>query len=116
MKNFGKEIQKLRVEANQTLREVAEALAIKISFLSDVEHGRKKPFKPSLLNKFVEHFNCDPKPLEKLAAKGRNSIEIELDDKNPVVSRLAFALARGGIDPIKAQEMLDLLEGEGKEE
>jgi transcriptional regulator with XRE-family HTH domain len=110
VKKFGKAVQKIRVDADRTLREVAEALDVKVSFLSDVEHGRKRPFNPPLLNKFVEYFKCDSKPLEKLAALERSSIEIQLDTKNPLVTQLAYALARGDISHEIAKEMLGLLE------
>lgn len=39
---LGAKLKKKRENANLTLREVAELMGISISYLSDLEHGRKK--------------------------------------------------------------------------
>lgn len=92
MAKFGKHIQAIRVSANKTLREVAETLGIAVSYLSDVEHGRKKPFPPELLHRFAVEFNADQRVLQNLAAEARESIEIPL--RNQRLNDLAYALAR----------------------
>lgn len=40
--SIGAEMQKLRTQANITLREVAGLMNISIGYLSDLEHGRKR--------------------------------------------------------------------------
>lgn len=92
MSSFGKRIRTLRNQADLTLNEVAQHLGIKVSFLSDVEHGRKSPLKPNLISRFAEIIICDIKELQSLAAQSRSSIEIPL--KNTKINDLAFALAR----------------------
>ena len=40
--NFGKEVRKIRMDQNQKLLQMAEALGVSSSFLSAIERGRKK--------------------------------------------------------------------------
>lgn len=94
MSKFGAFIKKLRNNAGLTLYEVAQALDIKVSYLSDVEHGRKKPFGPEAILKFSTLVNTDYKELQQLASRERNSIEIPIKDKNSKINDLAYALAR----------------------
>lgn len=113
MPKFGRRIQDLRIDSGKTLREVAEVLDVKISYLSDIEHGRKKPFAPELLNKFVKFIGCDGNELQYLAVRERDSIEIPLSRGSNKINELAFALARsidsGSISDATAVELLSYL-------
>jgi hypothetical protein len=92
---------------------------VKVSYLSDVEHGRKKPFTPDVLNRFVELLSCDAGDLQRLAAVERDSIEIPLSKGAGKVNELAFALARsidsGKINEDQASELLRMLEDNKKQ-
>lgn len=117
MTKFGARAKELRVRAGKTLREVADHLGVKVSYLSDVEHGRKKPFTPDVLNKFVGMIECGADDLQRLAAKERDSIEIPLMKGAGKVNELAFALARSidsGMDEAQVDAMLDMLKKEKK--
>lgn len=108
MSKFGKLIKQLRNNAGLTLHEVAEALDVKVSYLSDVEHGRKKPFSPESILKFSGLVKTDYKELQKLALAERNSIEIPIKAQNSKINDLAFALARSA-DSGVTQELKDEL-------
>lgn len=94
MAKFGKAIQAMRIKADLTLGAVAERLGVKVSYLSDVEHARKKPFAPELIAAFCRLVGeTDFKGLERLAAAERSSVEITIG-KDAAVNELTFALAR----------------------
>ena len=94
MSHFGKVIKRLRTKANLTLQNVADDLGVRVSYLSDVEHGRKKPFSPNTLKRFADFIEIDLKKLQDIASKERVSIEITLNKNNQKLNDLTYALAR----------------------
>lgn len=111
MTKFGQKIQELRIECGKTLGDVAEKIGCKVSYLSDVEHGRKKPLGPEQLRQFANYLGADIKLLQSMAANERNTIEISVS-QNRKLNDVAFALARsadsGEFDELKL-EMQKLL-------
>lgn len=53
MNRFGVEMREARTKAGLTLRHVASVLGVSVPFLSDVEHGRRKPLRRELIDKLV---------------------------------------------------------------
>jgi transcriptional regulator with XRE-family HTH domain len=106
MGKFGKLIKTLRVTSEKTLREVAEQLGISVSNLSDIEHGRRKPFGQSAVIKFVEIVGGSEQELLMLAAKERMSIEIPTS-RGERVNELAFSLARAESSTFEDEEIQD---------
>lgn len=92
--SFGEIIRKKRIEQGKTLREVAAALEIKISRLSDVEHGRKRPLNPTLVHKIADFLELDAEGLMKMSLRDRDSIEVPTSKSDKTFNRLAFAMAR----------------------
>ena len=93
MGQFGELISQLRLQAEKTLREVASVIEISVSQLSDIEHGRRKPFSPPLIERFVQFVGGDRELLLKLAAKEHDAIEIPTG-KSDGLNILAYALQR----------------------
>ncbi len=110
MSKFGKRIKNARNDANLTLQEVATRLGLKVSYVSDVEHGRKKPFSPQILSLFALITSCNYLELQALAAQERDSIEISLKSKDQRLNDLAYALARSADsgDTTEIKEFLKL--------
>lgn len=93
MGKFGRLIKKIRISSDKTLREVAEVLEVGVSYLSDVEQGRRKPFTPDLIGRFAGFVGADEDELRQLAMKERRQIEIPVN-KGEQVNVLAYSLAR----------------------
>lgn len=108
MTTFGKTIKQIRNNAGLTLHSVADALQVKVSYLSDVEHGRKKPFSPDAILRFSVLTGVDFKNLQRLASAERDFIEIPIKSQNTKLNDLAFALARSA-DSGLTEELKDEL-------
>jgi transcriptional regulator with XRE-family HTH domain len=65
--HFGKLLRKCRHEAGLNLLEVATELEVSISYLSDVERGRRNPFKPAEIRKIATMLRCDERELLRAA-------------------------------------------------
>ncbi|HEY1080115.1 MAG TPA: helix-turn-helix transcriptional regulator [Bdellovibrio sp.] len=109
MKHFGDLLKKVRIEAEITLRELADHLGITPSYLSDVEQGRKRPFNQGKIALIAEILNTKPEPLQRAAAREKDLIEIPLT-KNNHTNSLAFALARSDEDAFEDLEIQESIE------
>lgn len=102
-----------------TLRDVATELGVRVSFVSDVEHGRKKPYGPEPLLRFCKLVGVAGTHKEKellvLAARERTGVEISISDAAPKRAALAYALARtpheNELAPDTIHELMRLLQG-----
>lgn len=75
-----------------TLGDVAKHLGCTISFVSDVEHGRRNAFEARQIIQLGELFRIDPGPLLAEAAKSRGSVKIS--SRREDVLEMAAGLAR----------------------
>jgi transcriptional regulator with XRE-family HTH domain len=109
MANFGDVLRSERKKAKKTLSEVAAVAGCKISFASDVELGRRKPFKTPQILKIAELLKCDSEPLILAAALERDGITI--NSANPQVAEVAAGLARSAerIDSDALDEIAKIL-------
>jgi len=88
-----------------TLKDVATALGMSLSMLSDIEQGRRKAFDDEKIVKFCEYLNLDEKDLafmRDLAAKDKGEIPADLEDTMMYseignMARHALRLANVGI-------------------
>lgn len=115
---FGEELRRLRREAGKSLADMADALECSITYVSDIERGKKNP--PSREN-IVKLAQClrqmdQLTHLLALAAVSRKSIEITVPAKNDELAMMLSALARrcdeGGLDEATVEKILKLLEKE----
>lgn len=80
---FGTYLKTLRTEREITLKAMSEVLGISLSFLSDVEQNRRKPFDSDKLGKIATYMQLDDDAkalLYDLAAKEKGTIPDDIDD------------------------------------
>lgn len=82
---FGDFIKKKRQEHPDELRlkEVSKMLGISLSFLSDVENNRRKPFDKDKMELFAELFDLDDEEkamMYDLAARDRGEVPSDIED------------------------------------
>lgn len=80
---FGTYLKTLRTEREITLKTMAEVLRISLSFMSDVEQNRRKPFDSDKLGKIATYMQLDDDAkalLYDLAAKEKGTIPDDIDD------------------------------------
>jgi transcriptional regulator with XRE-family HTH domain len=81
MRKFGKLLRTTREGAGVSMGRVARYLVMKVSHLSDVEHGRRAPLSPERLRRLGELLQVDPTPLIAAAAEEKGGV-FELDTRN----------------------------------
>jgi transcriptional regulator with XRE-family HTH domain len=59
MTPLGKEFRKWRIDQGMLLGEMADALGISTSYLSQIEKGNK-PIPPGFVERAIKHFKVDP--------------------------------------------------------
>lgn len=82
---FGEYIKYIRMQDPRelTLKDVSSAIGLSLSFLSDVEQGRKRAFDDNKIVKFCEYMNLGEAELafmRDLAAKEKGEIPSDLED------------------------------------
>ncbi|MCG8514515.1 MAG: helix-turn-helix domain-containing protein [Halanaerobiales bacterium] len=75
--NIGAKIRKLRKKNNFTLKDLSKKTGLSISFISDIENGRRKP-RLDNLNKLAEALNLPP---DALLSEIKNKIEYNTEVK-----------------------------------
>lgn len=92
---FGREFRKLRIQAERTLKDVADFLKVSIPYVSDVELGRRQPFSGKSIEElaaFIGCTNAQTQLLRLLAVRDRG--EITLVARNESTRELLVALDR----------------------
>ena len=82
---YGRFLRSKRVSDSRelTLRDVAEALGVSISFASDVEQGRRLPYDEEKTQKLIKFLHLSEEDIAKmydLAARENSRIPQDLDD------------------------------------
>ena len=93
---FGKEVRKLRIDIEMTLREMAAELRVTPAYLSGVETGRKH-IGDQLVRSVIEIFarrGVNARHLMDAAARSRKEVKIRLQEARTDQVELAVALAR----------------------
>lgn len=114
--NFGKFVRKLRIDRCEYLKDMADKLDVKPSFLSMVETGHKN-IPSSWQKNITEMYKLNKKEQEELAKaieESKNSVKINLE-KAPAIKRqasLVFARSFDDMSPETARKILELLEKE----
>ena len=88
-----------------TLKDVAEELGVSVSFVSDVEQGRRKPYDEAKTQKLIEFLKLsedDVALMYDLAAKENSKIPRDLDDimmytEAGDMARFALRMTKKGI-------------------
>ncbi|UXC20044.1 helix-turn-helix domain-containing protein [Comamonas squillarum] len=106
---FGKALRKARIDSNETLGSMADALGVSPGFLSGVETGRKK-IPADLIGKikfFLQSHNVSVENIDTLAAVSNQSVSLE--GLSPQHQMLVAGFARSTLDGETLQKMAELL-------
>lgn len=90
MTPFGKLIRHYRIDHEMLMGDMADALTISASYLSQIETG-KKPIPPGFVDRVGRLFNLqgvDLQALREAAAQSTTEFRIKLDDRAPAQERL----------------------------
>ena len=113
---FGREVRKLRIEKEETLRDMAKALNLSAAFVSAVETGSKS-IPEGLVQRICKHYRLDTKAaqhLKEMAERSAKNVTIELDkakeDERVLVAE--FARRFPSLSEEKKQQLKRLLSNE----
>jgi transcriptional regulator with XRE-family HTH domain len=99
MKTFGQTLRDLRRGSGKTMGQLARELGVSVSFVSDIEHGRRPPLDQNRIRLAASLFGCDPTPLLISASKKQGTIALDVTKKDtPLREEAAASLARGWPD------------------
>lgn len=99
MATFGEQLKDMRKENGETLKEVAAALNISPSYLSEIEHDRRTPSE-DVLDAMSKHFEV---PYVSLAAEARviDTATERYMKRHPAVYRMLMTMAHFDLDDTK---------------
>lgn len=89
--HFGPLLREKRTQAHKTLGDVARALGCSVSFVSDVEHGRRHPFDRRQILKLADLLQMPAEPFALAAAKDRQVVKIESNREDHLEMAASFA-------------------------
>ncbi len=117
---FGRELRALREQTHRSMGEVARHLGVSVTYVSDVERGRRGPLAPPAITKVAELLGVDPKALLTTAAAERGSISLSDLDSSPLHLAVGAGLARRWADLTEEQlreigKVLEQVKGGGKD-
>ena len=109
---FGREIRKARLDTEQTLGSMADALQLSPAFLSGIETGRKKiPAKVvQQIRDFFDKLDHKIDNLEELADVANQTVQ--LDGISPQQQMLVAGFARSPLDPEQLRMFAELLKSQ----
>ena len=113
---FGKQLRKLRIDCEESLRDMAYKLGVTASFISSVELG-KRTIPKDWVRKITDLYSLssqEERQLAKLAADSAISLKILLKDASAEQREAAYAFAHRfcNISPETAVEIIELLNKE----
>lgn len=108
MKSFGEVFKESRKTKRVTLRQISEYVGKSVGYLSDIEHGRKRPPKLDIVEKIEEILNVEDQELLKLAAKLRKKIPDEVTQRFKMTPKLSQVLL-GADEDLTNEEFNEML-------
>lgn len=76
MQDFGDMLRDQRKRAQKSMGDLARHLGVSVTYVSDVELGRRAPFAPERIISTGAYLGVDPAPLLAAAAKMKGAIEL----------------------------------------
>jgi len=107
--SFGSCLKAVRKEARKKLREVASATGLSMSYISDLEHGRKTSPSVDIIRKLEKFFEVPKNYLWNIAQKEfeANTQLKEIVKKRPVMS-LSFMRIAEDLTDEEFQQIIDV--------
>jgi len=98
MESFSEAFREARINKKATLREIGEYVGKSVGYLSDIEHGRKRPPKLDIVSNIEEYLSIKDGKLLRLAAEVRRKVPKNVTQRIRMVPRLSEALLRADED------------------
>lgn len=116
-RTFGGSLRKMRRQSNMALVELSGAVGRSVSYLADIERGRRYPPKPEDIGKLLEYLGHEDQlpELLRLAARARGKITFQVDETtDPEVADTLLMLSTryraGSLDREVAIRMRELID------
>lgn len=95
-RRFGDLARLARIRRKLSLRDVASELGVTITYISEIELGRRNPPSPEKVKAWAGYLGIDADKFDMLARLERRKIELDVDPENVegAQGQLAVALAR----------------------
>jgi transcriptional regulator with XRE-family HTH domain len=107
---FGETIRKLRKAAHKTLQEMADSLDVSVAYYSEVELGKRPPFKKTeRIQILARKLNASASELLAIAWKDRKLITFDTEDLSAPETDILQSFARGGISKEQIGEIQEIL-------
>lgn len=113
MREFGELLRKQRREASKTMADLAELLDVSVPYISDVERGRRAPFRLDRLEKIATYLGTDVDELHEAAALAREAFELDAVNVSQEARQVGAALMRGwtNLTPAQIEEIRKVVAG-----
>jgi transcriptional regulator with XRE-family HTH domain len=106
--SFGELIRTSRRRLNLSLQDVATALGVTAVYVSEVERGKRPPFRIDKMPNLAKILELDLDQLKNAAWKGRKVIELDPESASNKQIEALMALARGGLSDSELDEVLKI--------
>jgi transcriptional regulator with XRE-family HTH domain len=112
-KEFGELLRRLRVKADRSMGQVARQLGVSVTYISDVERGKRAPLRPERIEKVAKYLNADPADLLDAAGRSRGVFELDAAAVSPKAREVGAALMRGwpGFSDDKLEKIAAAIKG-----
>lgn len=97
-KIFGKLLREKRLQAGKTMGDLANLLGYKVPYISDVERGRRSPFRFEQIYTIASFIGANTDELLGAAALSRGSFELDAVNVSEHAREVGTALMRGWAD------------------
>lgn len=117
MKAFSDLIRETRKTRRITLKEAAKKIGVSITYLSDIENGRRNPPEDKL-SKIAECFSLNIENIIDAANKSRRRVEIDLDSLDAQKSEVALVFGRkfSGLSADQVEEIWKVINKDSNNE
>ncbi len=95
MNEFGKMLRQARTAAGISMGKLARHLEVSVTYVSDVELGKRAPLVVEKIRRAAELIGADAEPLERAATKVRRQYVLQGQNVSPTAQATGAALARG---------------------
>jgi transcriptional regulator with XRE-family HTH domain len=94
-KTFGEMVRALREDAGITMGDLAKALSVSVTYISDIERGQRRPPSVQMVDAIAKRLGVDPLGLHRLACEDKGIFVIPADGL-PNYARWFLAQVAGG--------------------
>jgi len=114
---FGELLREARKRGGKTLGDVADFLGFKVSYISDIEHGRRPPWPAAKVIAVAGFLGFDEMALLRAAAEARGAVELDARNASKAKLQLGAALARSwsGLSDEQAARIAHVLDPKHEE-